>query len=86
MWSIFVSPMDENKLYEIYIDENKTFGEFRKMVANKINKDSIHTLITGRYEYNGDYNSKIIREIDGLSDGCSLYAVHQLYGGNTKYK
>ena len=82
LWTIFVLPIEENDVKEVEIDSEKTFGEFRRKVADILPNISSNDLIfTADKEYNYEYNSKKMSEINGIFDQMTLYAVYQVNGG-----
>jgi hypothetical protein len=83
MWTIFVQDYNDlSNVAAIEIDNEETFGTFRKKAADALGKNSVDLLLVAKIEYNGSYNSKKIREIDNMTDGMSFYAVFQVGGGN----
>lgn len=82
LWTIFVSPIEEDDVKEVEIDSEQTFGEFRRIVSNILSNISSNDLIfTADKEYNYEYNSKKMSEINGIYDQMTLYAVYQVNGG-----
>lgn len=80
--NIFVQKYDDRTVIECFeIDDQETFSSLRKKVAEKFNYNFNDLLIIGKVEYNGDYNSKKISEISGISDQCTLFASYQVGGG-----
>ena len=77
-WTLYILFPEDSNLLSVKIDPNKTFGEFRKKVANLLDLDYKELLLTGREDYN---DNKKINEIDGIDDGDTLYAVYQVGGG-----
>lgn len=83
MWTIFVQDYENQAILEaIEIDNEETFGTFRKKAADALGKNSVDLLLVAKIEYDGSYNSKKIREIDNITDGMSFYAVFKVGGGN----
>jgi hypothetical protein len=80
-WTIFVLPTEEPNIIEVEIDNEKTFSEFRRIVSQKINVNSNDLIFTGSQEYNYTFNSKKLKDIDGIYDQITLYAVYQVGGG-----
>ena len=80
LWTIYVQGTDGD-VKEIEIDNCQTFRELRKQVSLLVGINFNDLLLVGKYEYNYDFNSKILKEIDGLSDECSLYVVFSVMGG-----
>ena len=81
LWTIYVQPTEENDIKEIEIDNEKTFGEFRRIVSSQVNINSNDLILAGKYEYDYNYNNKKLKDIEGLWDQCSLYAVYSVGGG-----
>ena len=83
LWTIFVMPIEEDEIKEVEIDSEQTFGEFRSIVSNMLpNINSNDLIFTADKEYNYEYNSKKLSEINGIYDQMTLYAVYQVNGGN----
>ena len=80
LWTIFICTFD-NEIYTIEIDNEKTFEEFRIMVSKEIGLPYEDLLLVGKDEYDNRYNSKKLKEIDGLYDNATLYAVLLVKGG-----
>lgn len=83
MMTIFVQDYANQTIVEpIEIDSEETFGTFRQKAANALGKNAVDLLLVAGSEYNGSYNSKKIREIGGITDEMTFYAVFQVGGGN----
>ena len=76
LWTIYIITPD-GEFYPIEIDNEKTFEELKRMVSKEIGLPYEYLILAGREEYNFHYNPKKIKEIDGLSDQESLYAIVQ---------
>ena len=75
-WKLYVNYMAKNKLSDIGIDNEKTFGELRKIVAETFGIDlNTFSLVVNGYNFDGNHDSKKLKEIDGISNGCTIYAV-----------
>ena len=81
LWTIFIITYEDNEIYTIEIDNEKTFKEFRIMVSKEIGLPYEDLLLVGKDEYDNRYNSKKLKEIDGLYDNATLSAVMQVGGG-----
>ena len=82
LWTIFVSPIEEDDVKEVEIHSEQTFGEFRRKVSNMLpNISSSELTFTADKEYNYEYNSKKMSEINGIFDQMTLFAVYQVNGG-----
>ena len=79
--NINITPDEE--FYPIEIDNEKTFEELKRMVSKEIGLPYEYLILAGREEYNFHYNPKKIKEIDGLSDQESLYAIENVQGGGS---
>ena len=77
IWTIYVHKYDEKAIIEIKINKNKTFYDLKKIVCEKLHEQDLFNfiLLVGQMEYKSKYYSKKIKDIDGLSDGCTLFAV-----------
>lgn len=80
IWTFFVDYQGE--LYEIQIDKNKTFSEFRRKTSEITNVPFNDLVLLAGVEYNRDFNSKIIGEINTLGNGTTFYLVVKIMGGN----
>ena len=79
LWTIFVMPIDVCDIKEVEIDSEQTFGEFRRKVADILPNISLNDLIfIADKEYNYEYNSKKMSEINGIYDLMTLYALEQV--------
>ena len=78
---IYVQSIDGEDLYEVEINENQTFWEFRKKVCELINQEPNDIILTADKEYNYEYNSKKIGDISTICDQMTFYAVYQVGGG-----
>ena len=76
LWTIFVIPIEEDEIKEVEIDSEQTFGEFRRKVSDILPNISLNNLIfiTDK-EYNYEYNSKKMSEINGIYDQMTLYTM-----------
>ena len=83
LWTIYVISWDMNTI-EIEIDSESTFLEFRKKVADKIRVRWEDLILTSKKDYDLNYNSKKMSEIDqfDIYDQCTLMAVFAVNGGN----
>ena len=79
---IYVHSIDGD-LHEVEIQGNQTFWEFRKKACDLMGQNPNDVIFTADKEYNYDYNSKKINEIQGIEDNMTFYAVYQV-GGGTK--
>lgn len=78
IWKIYIQKYDDlNEIIEVEINKNKTFYYFKKIVCEKLDmQDSFNWIVlTGSKEYDSKYYSKKIKDIDALSDECTLYAL-----------
>ena len=80
LWTFFIFSYDDNESYTIEIDNEKSFEEFRRMVSKEIGLP-YEALLVAEKEYDYHYNSKKLKEIDGLYDNAMLYAVIPVTGG-----
>ena len=80
LWTIFIFTCG-GESYTIEIDNEKTFKEFRIMVSKEIGLPYEDLLLVGKYDYHNHYNSKKLKEIDGLYDNAIFYAVIPVTGG-----
>ena len=79
LWTIFVMPIDVCDIKEVEIDSEQIFGEFRRKVADILPNISLNNLIfIADKEYNYEYNSKKMSEINGIYDLMTLYAIEQV--------
>ena len=85
LWTIYVVTYIE-ELYEFKIDSEKTFGELKRIICEKLNIFFNDLLLTGQREYNSEYNSRKLKEIDGLYDQMALYGVIQVFGGGSWFE
>ena len=86
LWTIYVHSFRNNEMAEIEIDSESTFLEFRKKVADKINVRWEDLVLASRKDYDLNYNSKKLSEIDqyDIYDQCTLMAVFDVNGGNDR--
>ena len=84
LWTIYVQSIKDNGMIEIEIDSESTFLEFRKKVADKIRVRWEDLILTSKKDYDSNYNSKKMSEIDqfDIYDQCTLMAVFAVNGGN----
>ena len=82
LWTIYVVTYIE-ELYEFKIDSEKTFGELKRIICEKLNISFNDLILSGKLEYNSKYNSRKLKEIDGLYDQMTLYGVCQVTGGGS---
>ena len=80
-WTIFIEKMDDSSVLEVIIDPNKTFGEFRKKVADLLHIDHAFLALCREAEYGYTFNNKKLNEINGIHDESYLYAVYIVTGG-----
>ena len=75
-WKLYVNYMAKNKLSDIGIDNEKTFGELRKIVAETfgIGLDTFSFVVNGYY-FSCNNDSKKLKEIYEISNGCTLFVV-----------
>jgi len=85
LWTIYVLPTEEANVKEISIDNEKTFGEFRRIVSSQLGINVNDLLLTAQQEYNAQYNYRKMKDIPGIWDQCTLYAVYQVGGGKKDY-
>lgn len=73
-------------MIEIEIDSESTLLEFRKKVADKINVRWEDLVLASKKDYDLNYNSKKLSEIDeyDIYDQCTLMAVFAVNGGNDR--
>ena len=75
-WKLYVNYIAKNKISDIGIDNEKTFGELIKIVAETFGIDlATFSLVVNGYYFDRNNDSKKLKEIDGISNGCTLYAV-----------
>ena len=86
MWTIMVHTLDKSDILDFNIDSQKTFLEFRKMVAPSLGISYADLVLVGRYQFNYTYNSKKLEDVPGLADCVTLFAVLQINGGKLLYK
>ena len=92
-WKLYVNYMAKNKLSDIGIDNEKTFGELRKIVAETFGIDfDTFSLVVNGYYINNNNDSKKLKEIYEISNGCTLFVaiikrelwtIFVLYGDET---
>ena len=75
IWTMFVVETIHQDLIEIKINKNKTFYDFKKIVCEKLDCGIHELILVNTIEYGSEYDSKKIKDIDGLCDLCSFYAV-----------
>ena len=81
VWTIFVQSTD-GELFDILIDENKTFSDFRSKASEKVNIPFNDLVFIGDVEYDKSYNSKKLCDIGyPFRDGYTLYAALKINGG-----
>ena len=80
-WTLFINSNVSSDLLTIIIDPNKTFGEFRKKVADLLDIYWKDLVICGTKEYDCAFDNKKINEIDGIDDKSTLYAIPRVGGG-----
>ena len=81
LWTIYVQSMENDDIEIFTIDNEKTFGEFRKLVSVKLGIYYADLVLCGKEDYDSKYNSKKLYSINGISDGCTLFAVLEVGGG-----
>ena len=75
-WKLYVNYMAKNKLSDVGIDNEKTIGELRKIVAETFGIDlDTFSLVVNGYNIDRNNDSKKLKEIDGISNGCTLFVV-----------
>ena len=86
LWTIYVQSIRDNEMIEIEIDSESTLLEFRKKVADKINVRWEDLVLASKKDYDLNYNSKKLSEIDeyDIYDQCTLMAVFDVNGGNDR--
>lgn len=86
LWTIYVQSIRDNEMIEIEIDSESTLLEFRKKVADKINVRWEDLVLASKKDYDLNYNSKKLSEIDeyDIYDQCTLMAVFAVNGGNDR--
>ena len=73
---LYVNYIAKNKVSDIGIDNEKTFGELRKIVAETFGIDlATFSLVVNGYYFDRNNDSKKLKEIDGISNGCTLFVV-----------
>ena len=83
LWTIYIQY--DQDLLDIEIDNEKTFGELRKIVSEKINIPYNDLLLVGNEEYGAKYNCIKLKEINGLCDQMTFFVVCQVNGGGSWY-
>ena len=83
LWTIFI--LSNEDLIDIEIDNEKTFGELRKIVSQKLNLTCNDFILAGGEEYGAKYNFIKLKEISGIDDQATLYLVFQINGGGSWY-
>ena len=81
LWTIYIIKPDDNDIKEFNIDNEKTFEEFHKIVSKECNICYKDLILCGQLEYDCKYNSKKLKEIIGIGDKCTLYAIYKVGGG-----
>ena len=73
---LYVNYLAEANFKIIEIDNDKTFGELRKLVCETfdIYLDDLSLVVEG-YSFNYEYDSKKLKDIDNISNGCLLYVI-----------
>ena len=79
LWTIYVANTSGD-IYDIEIDNNETFGTLRRKAAEVVKIPNNNLLLVGKLEYWRQFYSKKLSEIEGLYDGCTLFAILQLGG------
>ena len=82
LWTIYLQSL-EGEIYSIEIDNEKTLEELRRMAAQEIGIRYEDLELVGNLEYNFHYNSKKLKEIDGINDQVILFAVMKVAGGGS---
>ena len=82
IWTLFVQSTSGD-LYDILIDNNKTFSELRSKASEMVNIPFNDLVLIGNVEYDKNYNSKKLCDIGyPLQDGYTFFAVVKVNGGN----
>ena len=84
LWTIYVQNIN-GELYDFEIDNEKTFGELKRIISEKIDIDYNDLTLVGQIEYDSSYNSSKLKEINGISDFATFYAVLKVGGGGSWY-
>jgi hypothetical protein len=81
VWTIFVHNYENNNLEVIEIDSEDTFSSLRSKVSSAMGVSFNDLVLTGKEEYNYNFNAKKLSSIPGLYNECALYAVYSVGGG-----
>ena len=81
LWTIYIQSYQDLLDIEIEIDNEKTFGELKKIVSEKMNIPYNDLLLVGKEEYGAKYNRIKLKEINGLCDQMTFIAAYQAGGG-----
>ena len=82
VWTIYVLTSEE-ELFEILIDENKTFADFKRKASEKVNIPFNDLVFVADVEYDKTYNSKKLCDIGyPFQNYFTLFAVLKINGGN----
>ncbi len=82
VWIIYVLST-EGELFDILIDENKTFSELRRKASEKVNIPFNDLVFIADVEYDKTYNSKKLCDIGyPFQNGYTLFAALKINGGN----
>ena len=81
LWTIFVDLLDKHEVIDIKIYNNQTFLELKNEVSKYLKWNVNDVELVGPFIYGYYYNSKQIKDIDGLSNEITLYAVKKVAGG-----
>ena len=74
MWTFYVQKFEDDTIEEFQIEPSKTFGEFRRMVAARINQNANDLLLAIEQEYDGSYNSTKISDISSIHNYDTFFS------------
>ena len=83
LWTIYIQL--DCDIFEIEIDNEKTFGELRKIVSQKADVPYNDLELAGVENYGAKYKCIKLKEINGLYDQMTLFAIFQVAGGGSWY-
>lgn len=82
IWTLYVQST-EGELYDILIDSNKNFSEFRTEASKKVNIPFADLVLIADKDYDKNFNSTKICDLGyEVHDGITFYAVLRVNGGN----
>ena len=84
MWTFYVQKLEDNTIEVFQIEPSKTFGEFRRIVAARINQNANDLLLAIEQEYDCSYNSTKISEIRSIHNYDTFLLIYHVGGGNKK--